>query len=367
MTDNAFTAPATMWAVVTTGNGGYDKLAYKQVPTPTARKDEVLIRVLAAGMNNTEINTRLGWYSSSVTASTNALSSFQEVTAEHKADGGWNEATPFPIIQGTDCCGIVVALGDGSDPSLLGKRVLVRACMRPDGFNSMDNIWMASDFDGAFAQFVTVPQTEVFAVTCDWTDAELATIPCAYATAETMLHRAGCSAADHVLVTGASGGVGSAALQLAKRRGARVTALTSKAKAAAVKALGADDIVIRDAGGLAALGADAFDLVVDNVAGDQFPLMLKLLRRGGRYTSSGAIAGPVVPLDMRDMYLKDISLIGTTAWDETVFPDLIRYIEAGEIKPVVARTFPLSEIVAAQMEFSRKKFVGNFVLIPPDL
>ena len=66
------------------------------------------------------------------------------------------------------------------------------------------------------------------------------------------------------------------------------------------------------------------------------------------------------------MYLKDISLIGTTAWDETVFPDLIRYIEAGEIRPILARTFPLARIVAAQREFSRKEYVGNFVLIPPD-
>ncbi|MEC7189699.1 MAG: alcohol dehydrogenase, partial [Pseudomonadota bacterium] len=79
------------------------------------------------------------------------------------------------------------------------------------------------------------------------------------------------------------------------------------------------------------------------------------------------IAGPVVSLDMRDMYLKDISLIGTTAWDETVFPDLISYIEAGEIRPILARTFPLAEIVTAQREFSRKEYVGNFVLIPPNL
>ena len=121
--------------------------------------------------------------------------------------------------------------------ALLGRRVLVRACMRPDGFGSMRNLWMASDFNGAFAQYVTVPASEVFAVECDWSDAELATIPCAYATAETMLHRAGCAAGDEVLVTGASGGVGSAALQLAKRRGARVTALTSAAKADAVSDL----------------------------------------------------------------------------------------------------------------------------------
>ena len=94
--------------------------------------------------------------------------------------------------------------------------------------------------------------------------------------------------------------------------------------------------------------------------------MLKLLRRGGRYTSSGAIAGPIVDLDMRDMYLKDISLIGTTAWDEPVFPNLIRYIEADEIRPLLAATWPLGEIAAAQEAFAKKDFVGNFVLIPPE-
>ena len=357
--------PIHMHAVVTTGNGGYDKLDYRLVSTPVPAEGEVLVKVLAAGINNTEINTRLGWYSSSVTGSTNDLSSAQQDRAEHKADGGWNEATPFPIIQGTDCCGRVEAYGPGGDAALLGKRVLVRACMRPDGFGSMRNLWMASDFNGAFAQYVTVPASEVFAVDCDWSDAELATIPCAYATAETMLHRAGCAAGDEVFVTGASGGVGSAKLQLARRRGALVTALTSPSKADRVKNLGADRVVTRDENLLETLGPECFDLIVDNVAGGDFPIMLKLLRRGGRYTSSGAIAGPVVDLDMRDMYLKDISLIGTTAWDEPVFPNLIRYIEAGEVRPLLAATWPLAEIAAAQQEFSKKDFVGNFVLIPP--
>ena len=357
--------PTRMWAVVTTGNGGYDKLDYRQVPVPKPDAGEVLVRVLAAGMNNTEINTRLGWYSASVKGSTADLSAEQQNKAEQKADGGWNAATPFPIIQGTDCCGRVVAAGDEAGAAKLGLRVLIRACMRPHGFASLDNIWMASDFDGAFAQYVKVPACEVFAVDCDWSDAELATIPCAYATAETMLHRAGCVAGDEVLVAGASGGVGSAALQLAKRRGAVVTALTSASKAKAVKALGADRVVTRDQDLVAILGADSIDLVVDNVAGEGFPAMLKLLRRGGRFTSSGAIAGPMVALDMRDMYLKDISLIGTTAWDETVFPDLISYIERGEIRPLLAATWPLSEIAAAQEDFSRKNFIGNYVLIPP--
>ena len=96
---------ATMKAVVTIGNGGYEKLEYRDVPVPALASGEVLLQVLAAGVNNTEINTRLGWYSSTVTTGTEALSAGEKEKAKAKADGGWNEATPFPFIQGTDCCG----------------------------------------------------------------------------------------------------------------------------------------------------------------------------------------------------------------------------------------------------------------------
>lgn len=355
----------TMMAVVTTGNGGYDKLVYREVPVPIPQAGEVLLQVLAAGVNNTEINTRLGWYSSSVTQGTDGTAETQQTAAEHKADGGWNEATPFPFIQGTDCCGQVVALGDGAAPALLGRRVLVRACMRPNGYAVMDNIWLASDFDGAFAQYVKVPASEVFAVDCDWSNAELATIPCAYGTAENMLHRARVGAGDHVLVAGASGGVGSATVQLAVRRGARVSAIGGKAKHPLIRELGAERVIERDTDLVAVLGEEAVDVVIDNVAGPAFPQMLKVLKRGGRYASSGAIAGPIVDLDMRDMYLKDITLIGCTAWDEPVFPDVISYIERGEIRPLLAQEFPLERIADAQRSFMEKKHFGNFVLVPP--
>ncbi|MFQ5761009.1 MAG: alcohol dehydrogenase, partial [Acidiferrobacterales bacterium] len=89
---------ATMKAVVTTGNGGYDKLEYRQVPVPTLAPGEVLLQVLAAGVNNTEINTRLGWYSSTVTTGTEDAAAAEEEKAKAKADGGWSEATPFPFI-----------------------------------------------------------------------------------------------------------------------------------------------------------------------------------------------------------------------------------------------------------------------------
>jgi len=354
-----------MKAVVTTGNGGYDKLEYRDVPIPTLGPGEVLIKVLAAGVNNTEINTRLGWYSSSVTKGTDEAAIAEEKQATAKTDGGWNETTPFPFIQGTDCCGEVVAVAPGEDEQPLGNRVLVRPCMRKTNFDSLENIWMGSDFDGAFAQFVKVPAKEVFRVDCNWSDEELGTIPCAYGTTENMIHRARVKPSDHVLITGASGGVGSAAVQLAKRRGATVIAITGEAKMDQVRAIGAHRVIARGDDIVACLGENAVDVVVDNVAGSGFGKLLKVLKRGGRYVSSGAIAGPMVTLDMRDLYLKDLTLVGCTAWDEPVFPNLISYIERGELKPLVANSFPLKEIADAQREFLKKNHIGKFVLIPP--
>ncbi len=359
----------TMKAVVTTGNGGYEKLEYRDVPIPTLGSNEVLLQVLAAGVNNTEINTRLGWYSSKVTASTTSLAAEEKETegVEESKDGGWNEATPFPFIQGTDCCGRVVAVSPDVDKNLINSRVLIRSCMRSEGWDSLENIWLASDFDGAFSQFVKVPATEVFPVDCDWSDSELGTIPCAYGTAENMIHRAKVKKGDLVLIAGASGGVGSAAVQLAKRRGATVIAIAGKTKLEKLLEIGADKVISRDEDVVKLLGEKSVNVVIDNVAGPSFGKMLKVLKRGGQFVSSGAIAGPLVELDMRDFYLKDLTLIGCTAWDEPVFPNLISYIEKGEIKPLLVKTFPLEKIVEAQIEFSQKKHVGKFVLIPPQI
>ena len=106
-------------------------------------------------------------------------------------------------------------------------------------------------------------------------------------------------------------------------------------------------------------------MVVDILAGEVFPSLLKVLKRGGRYVSAGAIGGPLVSFDARTFYLKDLQLIGCTAWNEPVFPRLVYYIENNQIKPLLAKTFPLEMITKAQQEFLLKKHVGNFVLIPP--
>lgn len=348
-----------MNAVVTTGTGGYEKLEYRRVTIPVAGPGEVLLKVLAAGVNNTEINTRLGWYSSSVTQSTEETSH-----TDLRPDGGWKNATPFPLIQGTDCCGKVISVGAGGDACWIGQRVLVRSCMREHGFDRMDTVWLGSDFDGAFAQYVKVPESEVFAVNCDWSDAELATIPCAYGTAENMVDRAGVEPGMRVLVPGASGGVGSALIQLLKRRDAEVIAVTNAPKIDEVCRIGADSVLTRDQDIIEVMGSESIDVVIDNVGGPGFGNMLRLLRRGGRYVTSGAIAGPIVSLDMRNMYLKDITLIGCTAWDKSVFPNLISYIEKGEIRPLLAKTYPLDKVADAQKDFVEKYHVGKLVLIP---
>ena len=361
-----------MHGVVTMGTGDYDQLRYEStLPRPVPGPGEVLLRVLAAGINNTDINTRLGWYSSAVSGGTADQVNEQ---SEEIDDGGWNASTPFPIIQGTDCCGRVVQYGDGVGEShgmfpRVGQRCLVRPCMRVNGFADPQAVWMASDFDGAFAQYVVVPAHEIFGLSddLDISDAEIAAVPCAYGTAENMLHRVQVKRGDHVLVTGASGGVGTATVQLAKRRGATVTAVVGKSKMEDFATLLKPDRVLeRGEDVIRSLGERSVDVVVDNVAGPEFGALFKLLVVGGRYVSSGAIAGPIVSLDLREVYLKDIRIQGCTAWAEPVFPNLISYLENNEIRPVVARTFALQDIALAQRAFMEKSHIGKFVLKPPD-
>jgi NADPH:quinone reductase-like Zn-dependent oxidoreductase len=143
------------------------------------------------------------------------------------------------------------------------------------------------------------------------------------------------------------------------------SAIAGQAKIARVHEIGADSVLDRNDNVLTMLGRGSVDVVVDNVADPAFEGLLESLKRGGKYVSSGAIGGPIVSLDMRTFYLKDLTMIGCTAWDEPVFPNLISYIEHGELHPLLAKTFPLAQIATGQAEFLEKKHVGKFVLVPP--
>jgi NADPH:quinone reductase-like Zn-dependent oxidoreductase len=357
---------STMNAVLLTGHGGFDRLGYRSdVRTPIPGPDEVLIRVGAAGVNNTDINMRTGWYSKSTTENPGIMDGTDLLEAVAQ-DSGWaGGSVAFPLIQGADACGHIVAAGGSVPAERIGQRVLVDPVLRSRRtVRGTRTLYLGSDCDGAFADYVCVPAINAHPVNTLLSDAELASFPCSYTAAENMLSRAGVREGETVLVTGASGGVGSAAVQLAKRRGACVIAMAGESKMAQVLQLGASQVLPRDADLVTALGSESVDAVIDVVGGTQFPRLLEILRRGCRYAVAGAIGGPVVTLDLRTLYLKDLRLLGCTISEPEVFGNLVRYIERGEIQPVVARTYELRGIVDAQRDFLAKRHLGKIVLIP---
>jgi len=359
--------PETMQACVLTGHGGIEKLVhYTDWPTPTPTDNEVLIKVAACGMNNTDVNTRSGWYSKKVSEATTG-GAYDKVSDEDPTWGG--APITFPRIQGADVCGYVLAVGDNADASLIGKRVITDCWLRnwEDPLNMESTGYFGSECNGGYAQYTTIDHRNVGVVDNAYTDAELATFSCSYTTAEGMLSRAKVTKNDTVLITGASGGVGSALIQLAKRRGATVVGLASEAKHNTLKALGADALLPRNPENIhaalkQAIGSEHVSVLADIVGGDAFSTLLETLERGGRYTCSGAIAGPLVEMDLRTLYLRDLTLSGSTVVPPNIFNDLVTYIDQGEIKPVLAATYPLKDIRMAQQVFIEKKHSGNIVV-----
>jgi NADPH:quinone reductase-like Zn-dependent oxidoreductase len=362
---NRMPLPKTMRAMVTMGHGDFDQLQFhSDWPQPEPASGEVLVRVKACGLNNTDVNTRVGWYSKSVTAATMG-DGYEKVGEEDPSWGG--APVLFPRIQGADVCGEIVAVGEGVDPARVGQRIITDNWLRdPDDPENKDKTgYFGSERDGGFAEYTTMPARNALAVHSRHTDAELATFSCSYSTAEGMLTRAKVTADDSVLVPGASGGVGGALVQLAKRRGARVIALASEPKHADVIALGADVVLPRAPENLSeALGENKITVVADVVGGPYWPSLIDALERGGRYTCSGAIAGPVVELDLRTMYLRDLTFTGSTVIDLDVMPALVRYIEEGVIKPVLAATYKLEDLALAQRAFIAKTHTGKIVVTP---
>ncbi len=364
--------PATMRAVVLTGYGGLDKLAYRtDVKTPKPGPGEVLIRVGACGLNNTDINTRTGWYSKLVTEGTTAeggREGFAEITAESAT---WSAGgITFPHVQGADAVGRIADVGPGVPDSRIGERIMVDGWLRDpaDPESIAKARFFGSECWGGYADYTVAPAINAFPVSSGLSDAELATFPCSYSTAENMLVRAGMREGETVLVTGASGGVGSALIQLCRIRKAHIIAVAGAAKEAQVRQLGAAGFIPREREDLGAAIAEALDgrpldLAADVVGGEGFKALIHALKPGGRYVTAGAIGGPIAELDLRTLYLQDLTLYGSTVNDRAVFPNLVGYIQSGQIQPLLAKSFPLAELRAAQEAFISKAHVGNIVVV----
>jgi NADPH:quinone reductase-like Zn-dependent oxidoreductase len=337
-----------MIAAVTLGHGGPEQtVVHPEWPCPQPASGQALVRVTAAALNNTDIWARAGAYGTA---------------ADPGAVVGWKGVPlAFPRIQGIDVAGEVVAVGGEVDAAWVGQRVLVDPAARYE--NGLPADITGSEVDGGFAQYHVCSIDQLHDVTgSPLTDAQLACLPTAYGTALGMIERAEIEAGERVLVTGSSGGVGMAAIQLLVDRNCDVVARTSPEHREFVAGLGVAEVSARGDDEIDAL--DPVAAVVDVVGGDEFGLLVDRLRDGGRLVTAGAIAGPVVALDLRRLYLQQRRLIGSTMHTPEHFRRLAEIAVAGGVEPIVAATYPLADIALAQERFSRRDFVGKLVLRP---
>jgi NADPH:quinone reductase-like Zn-dependent oxidoreductase len=361
--------PGSMRAVVLVGHGGPEMLHYRNDwPRPEPRAGEVLIQVQACGLNNTDINTRTGWYAKAVKSGT-AESAAQGCDEVGATGGSWGDRTQhFPRIQGADVAGIIVAVGEGVERARIGERVIVDPWLlgRGDWMDAARSEYFGSECDGGFADFTTVRSENALAINCALSAAELATFPCAYSTAENLISRTGLRPGETVVVAGASGGVGTAAIQLCSLRGARVIAIAAASKAAALISLGAHGVVDRSSenleGAIREAADGGVDVALDVVGGPTFMHLINSLRQGGRYSASGAISGPMAEFDLRQMIYKDLQLTGATIVPPGTMQRIVRLIEQRSLLPVLAQTFALRDLAQAQEVFMAKKHVGNIVV-----
>ncbi|GAA2622984.1 zinc-binding dehydrogenase [Streptomyces axinellae] len=344
----------SMRAVRITGHGGPEALELVEVAVPAPRAGEVLVRVGAVALNNTDLWTREGAYGR---------------PEDPKALSGWRGPVDFPRIQGADVAGRVVAVGSGVDESVVGRRVVVDpAIYETAGPDANPVGLMGSERDGGYAEYVTAPAERAHDVTdSPLTDDQLASLPTAYGTALGMIERGRLRKGETVLVSGASGGVGLALTQIARARGARVLAISSGTKLGAVREAGAHEVIDRArdiAGQVRAAAPEGIDIGLDVVAGELVSEGLPLLREGGRWVIAGALGGYGVTFDVRRLYLHNAQVIGSAMHTPAHFGLLMDLARRAGVRPVVAAAFPLEQAAQAQEALARRDHVGKIVMHP---
>lgn len=367
-----FQIPPAMSAVQLTGHGGLDKLVYRtDVPVPNPGENQVLVQVTATAKNNTDRKAREGLYPTRDKAD---VTSFQM--------GG--EATlTFPRIQGADIVGRVVAVGSGVSESRLGKRGLLDFNLYPDARRDIN---LTPDYyghgaDGGFAEYVALPSDQFHTVdNPELADAELASMGmCSYQTAFHMLTVAGVSAGERVLVSGASGGVGTALIQLCRIIGAIPYALSQQDKTQALLALGAEAVLDRSDMSRfteqvkTATGGKPIDAVMDLVGGEMTDAFIDTMifdmnQRTSypRLSIAGASGGNLSEIMWTRIYLYQVQVFGVSHGTRQEAEQLIAWIRDGALKPVLHAAFPLSRLREAEEYFVHrgKNYLGKIVIVP---
>ena len=341
-----------MRAAIFHGNGGPEVVRIEDVPRPVPNPGEVLIEVRAAALNHLDLWVRRG------------------MPIE----------TTMPHVGGSDVSGVVVEVGDGVDEARAGERVVVNPslfdgtcewCRRGEESMCVSYRILGEHTDGGFCEYLAVRADRAYPIPDDLSFEEAAALPISYMTAwRALTSRARLQPGEDVLVIGASGGTALAAVQIARMLGARVFAVTRGAQnAARLRELGAEFVydraeedfspaVFRDT------GKRGVDVVVENVGAATWSGSVRALARGGRLVTYGATAGPKVEIDVRVLFWKQLSVLGTTMASVAEFEAMLDAVFSGRLRPVVDSVMPLDQAREAHERLEAGGQFGKIVLVP---
>ncbi|MBT6061761.1 MAG: zinc-binding dehydrogenase [Anaerolineae bacterium] len=340
-----------MKAIIFENHGSPDVLKYATIPTPKPARNQVLVKLHAAALNRMDLLVRAGWFGL-------------------KLD--------LPHILGADGAGEIVELGEGVDSFQLGDRVVINAnlgCGDCDfclgGQDNLCQAWhlLGETTYGTYAEFVLLPPKQLFRLPDEFDCHAAAASSLVYQTAwHSLITRGKLGPGEKMLIVGASGGVNTASIQIAKLTGASVIVVGSDAKKLELaESLGAEILINRSKSEkwskevYKLTNRKGVDVVVDNV-GTTFPLSFRSLRKGGRLLTVGNTAAPKFEIDNRYIFAKHISIIGSTMGTLKDFKEVMSLIVAGKLRPVLDKKFALKDARLAHERLENNEQLGKITL-----
>ena len=333
-------------------HGGVEVLEYHELPDPVPGPGEVLVRLNAAALNHADLWVREGWPGLKL---------------------------EMPHIPGSDGAGAIAALGPGVTGLVKGQRVVIdgnlgcgecEACLAGNDNLCRDWHLLGETVRGTYAEAVVVPARNVLPLPNGFDEHAAAAAALVFLTAwHSLITRGQVQAGESVLIVGASGGVNTAAIQVARQAGARVLVVgSSAAKLALAESLGAEVVIDRNRdenwskAAFEATGRRGADVVVDNVGAGTFPLSLRAARKGGRILTVGNTGGPKFEVDNRFVFGKHLTIIGSTMGTLRDFATVMNLVFEGKLHAVLDRTYPLRQAGAAQELLAAGQQMGKITL-----
>jgi NADPH:quinone reductase-like Zn-dependent oxidoreductase len=337
-------------------HGGVEQLRYEDAPEPElSAPTDVIVRLKNAALNHVDIWNRLGEAAIPI---------------------------PMPHILGADGAGIAVEVGSATTNVKPGDPVCLYAftgcgqcefCLTGRDFMCLHVVALGQRLEGTYAEYVKLPAENCFPIPEGLSFAEAAAFPLVFITVWRMLiTNAKLTPGETILILGIGGGVAGAALQIAKRIGVRVIVTSGNdQKLEQARHCGADHGINYHRSDfakevMALTGGRGVDIVLDCVAGESWHKSLAALTRGGRLVTCGATAGGLADTDLSLIFTKHLQIFGSTLGSREEFRQVIQFINAAQIKPIIDRTFPLAEAATAQRRMEEGKQFGKIVLACSD-